>query len=379
MILLDIARHRSESSRVVLLADGPLRERLEQAGVAVEILPAPRVVGEVPRGGNLIRDLRAVPGVLKLAWGVARLARDYDVIYANSQKALIVGALAGKIARKPVIWHQHDTLSAEHFSPLHRRLVVAWANFMVDRVIACSRAAAEALIEGGVWADKVRTVYNGIDPEPFESVTPVEVDELRRALGLDHVPLVGVFGYLAPAKGQYVLLEALARLPGVHAVVAGEVAFGDYAYAKTLRARAETLKIADRVHFLGFREDVPQLMRLCDIVALTSVVPESFGRVVLEGMLSHRPVVATRVGGVVEIVENEVNGVLVPPGDAKALADALGGLLADPIRAQALAKAGHDSALTRFSLQSMLEGVARQLREVADDECFFTVGGSDRG
>jgi hypothetical protein len=114
--LLDIARHRADSSKVLLFADGPFRERLQQDGVAVEVLPASRTVSGVSRAGNATHDLLAVPGVSKLAWRVAQLARGYDVLYANSQKALVVGALAGKLASKPVIWHLRDMLTADHFS-----------------------------------------------------------------------------------------------------------------------------------------------------------------------------------------------------------------------------------------------------------------------
>src|SRR5829696_1646968 len=116
-------------------------ERLKQVGIAVEVLPAPRAVGEISREGGGMRDLHAVPGVFKLAWRVARLARGYDILYANSQKALVIGALAGKLASKPVIWHLHDMLSPEHFSQRRRWLAVTLANRMVVRVIANSRAS----------------------------------------------------------------------------------------------------------------------------------------------------------------------------------------------------------------------------------------------
>jgi glycosyltransferase involved in cell wall biosynthesis len=273
--------------------------------------------------------------------------------------------LAGKIARKPVIWHQHDLITADHFSKGHRRLAVLLSNHLVDRVIANSRAAAEALAEGGGRTESVRIVYNGIDPLPFESVTQAEVETLRRAMKLEGIPVVGVFSRLAPWKGQHVLLEALTHLPKVHALLVGEAIFGERVYAAALRKQTKALDIEDRVHFAGFRRDVPQLMRLSDVVAHTSVAPEPFGRVIVEGMLSRRPVVATKAGGAMEIVEDEVNGVLVPPGDAEGLARALQGLLADPGRADILAEAGHATALKRFSLQAMLNGVAQQLQETA--------------
>ncbi len=365
LFLLDIARDNSESSLVVLLADGPFRERLEESGVRVEVLSAPEAVSGVAREGGFRRDVLAIPGVLGLARRVAKLCQSYDLLYANSQKALVVGALVGKIAGKPVIWHQHDLLTADHFSWGHRRLAVFLSNHLVKRVITNSRAVTEAFVEGGGRAAHIRLVYNGIDPSPFDSVTPDEVGTLRRQLKLEGIPVVGVFSRLSPWKGQHVLLEALPYLPEVHALLVGEAIFGERAYVAALHERSRALGVEDRVHFAGFRRDLPRLMRLSDIIAHTSVAPEPFGRVIVEGMLARRPVAATRAGGTVEIIEDEVTGVLVPPGDAEALAKVLEGLLTDPERANALAEGGYAAALERFSLQTMLEGVAQQLQEVA--------------
>ena len=176
---------------------------------------------------------------------------------------------------------------------------------------------------------------------------------------------LGSFSRLAPWKGQHVLLEGLPYLPGIHALLVGDAIFGEQAYAKALRQQSKDLGVEGRVHFLGFRQDIPRLMRLSDLVVHTSVAPEPFGRVIVEGMLARSPVVATRAGGAVEIVDDEVSGILVPPGDASALAGAISGLLTDPVRAQALAGAGYEKALEQFSVPAMLEGVAQQLQEVA--------------
>jgi glycosyltransferase involved in cell wall biosynthesis len=365
LCLLDIARHYADSSKVLLFTDGPFRERLQQYGVAVEVLPASRAVSGISRAGNRTQDLLAVPGVSKLAWRVARLARGYDVLYANSQKALVVGALAGKLASKPVIWHLHDMLTADHFSRTHRGLGVALANRMVARVIANSRATAAAIVESGGRAERVRVVYNGIDPGPFAAVGPTEVDALRKELDLIGIPVVGAFGRLAPWKGQHVLLEALVRLPEVHALLVGEALFGENAYVGALHEQARALGVANRVHFLGFRQDVPQLMRLSDVVVHTSIAPEPFGRVIVEGMLTRKPVVATRAGGATELIEDGVSGVLVPPGDVRILAGVLTNLLEENSRSRALAEAGYAAASERFSLQAMLEGVEQQIQEVA--------------
>src|SRR5829696_1117200 len=363
--LLDIVRCYADSSKVLLFADGPFYERLQQAGAAVELLPTPRAVTRISRMGNVVQDLLTVPSVSTLAWQVARLARDYDVLYANSQKALVVGALAGKLAGKPVIWHLRVMLTADHFSGGHRWLGVALANRMVARVIANSRATAAAFVESGGRAERVRVVYNGIDPGPFAAVGPTEVDALRKELDLIGIPVVGAFGRLAPWKGQHVLLEALVRLPEVHALLVGEALFGENAYVRGLHKQARALGVANRVHFLGFRQDVPQLMRLSDVVVHTSIAPEPFGRVIVEGMLTRKPVVATRAGGATEIIEDGVSGVLVPPGDVRILAGVLTNLLEENSRSRALAEAGYAAASERFSLQAMLEGVEQQIQEVA--------------
>ncbi len=364
LFLLDVARHYVDSGKVLLFDDGPLRGYLERNGTAVETLLAPRSVRGISRDGNVKRDLLAVPGVLKLAWQVARRARGYDLLYANSQKALVVGAIAGRLANKPLIWHLHDLLTEDHFSPEHRRLVVALADRAVAWVIANSRATAAAFVRGGGRADTVRVVYNGIDSAPFEFVMPGEVRALKEDLGLDGVPIVSVFGRLAPWKGQHVLLEALTRLPGVHALLVGEALFGESGYVRSLRDLTETLEIKERVHFLGLRRDIPRLMRLSDVVVHTSVAPEPFGRVIVEGMLARRPVVASRAGGVTEVVEDGVNGHLVPPGDPEALAGALDALVASPSRGSSLATAGYATASSRFSLRIMLEEIEQQVKEV---------------
>lgn len=362
LCLLDIARHYDGDQTVLLFSGGPFREALARAGIEVEVLSAPVAVSGVRREGSGLRSLRALPGVLDLARRTARLARRYDVLYANSQKALVVGALAGKLAGRPVVWHLHDVLTADHFGVTNRRLAVSLANRLVSRVVANSRASARAFVESGGRQDKVHVVYNGIDPKPFDFVGPDDTNALGESLGLGYAPVIGAFSRLAPWKGQHVLLDALSRLPGAHALIVGEALFGEEDYAKDLRRRASSLGVEDRAHFLGFREDVPRLMRLSDVVVHASTAPEPFGRMIVEGMLARKPVVASRAGGALEIVEDGVSGLLVPPGDAEALAEALSGLLADPPRGEALAERGYAAAVERFSLGAMMEGVEREVR-----------------
>ncbi|MFQ5569662.1 MAG: glycosyltransferase family 4 protein [Rhodothermales bacterium] len=364
LTLLDIARHFAAESKMILFEDGPFRERLEAAGVPVEILPAPAPVRGVRREAGLWQDVKSLPGVLTLVRHVARRSRGYDVLYASSQKAFVVAALAGRLARKPVLWHLHDLLTPEHFSHTHRRLVVGLANRWTARVITNSEASARAFIASGGQASNIHVVYLGLRPERFTNVSSTAVEALRRAIGIDGGPIVSVFSRLAPWKGQHVLLEALADVPQVHALLIGQALFGEEDYAASLHRLAEALGITGRVHFLGFRDDIPELLHLSDVVLHTSTAPEPFGRVVVEGMLAGRPVVATHAGGVLEIIEDGKTGILVEPGDAHALARALNHLLSSPDEAHALAKAGQAAAQTRFSMQRMLNDIEQQIEEV---------------
>lgn len=363
--LLDIARRLNGRVEVLLFADGPFRERLEHAGVAVVVARAGAGVLAMRRASGFGGVIGAIPGVVWLARRVAGHARGFDVVYANSQKAFVVGALAARLARRPVVWHLRDILTAEHFGTVNRAVATRLANAGAKRVIANSRATADAFVAAGGRREKVRVVHNGVDPGPFDAAGPEAGAALCRELGCgEGTVLVGAFGRLAAWKGQHVLIEALVALPAdVHVILVGGALFGEDAYAAELRRRARALGVAGRVHFLGFREDVPALMKAVDVVAHTSVAPEPFGRVIVEGMLAAKPVVASARGGAAEIVEDGANGLLVPSGDAGALAGAIRELLDDPARAAALGRRGRADAQRRFSLDACLVGIEAVLQD----------------
>jgi len=351
--------------------------------VPVEVLPLdPRAAG-YEKAGGVRTQLAAAPAVLRQARRLAAMAREFDVIYTNTQKAFVIGAVAGAFARRPVVWHLRDMLTAGHFSNANRRVAVTLANRFARLVICNSQATADAfLAAGGRPGEKVRVVYNGIDPEPFDAVSDEDAAGVRHALEIPaEAFVVGVFGRLTPWKGQDVLLDAAARLiapgspgspatpanpatpgtpgtpgaPPLHVLVVGEALFTpeDQAYAKQLRSRAAAGPLAGRVHLLGFRDDIAAVMKACDAVVHCSTQPEPFGRVIVEGMLAGRAVVAANAGGAAEIVRDGETGLLTPPGDAAALAEALHTLRTDAGRAARLAAAGRADAVERFSVDAM--------------------------
>lgn len=370
--LYDVVRgRRVEGDTVALLSDGPFAERLRRAGVRVELIETRVAVG---KGAGFLRQLISTPRVLSATARLAGLARSHDVVYANTQKAAVLGALAAWRTRTPMVWHLRDILDAGHFSDANRRAVIAVTNRVARAVIANSHATADAYRRAGGKAP-VSVVYNGIDPAPFEEAAAEPVGAIRAALGVpSDAPLVGLFGRLTPWKGQHVLVEALGRpeCRGVHALLVGEALFTaeDRAYAERLRGVAARPQGTgpspqERVHWLGHRDDVARVMRACDVVAHASIAPEPFGRVIVEGMLAGRPVIATAAGGAAEIVEHERTGLLVAPADAGALAGAIRRLVDDADLARRIAAAGAESARERFRLADRVADVSAVIGAVA--------------
>jgi glycosyltransferase involved in cell wall biosynthesis len=353
LCLLDVAEHFRETSLVALMEDGPLRGALERRGVRVTILARGRSLQQVKRESS-VPGVAAVGAVLGAAQEVARLARGYDLVYANSQKAFIVACASAAFARRPVLWHLHDILDSKVFSRVNIGVDVFLANHVASRVIANSQATANALVARGGTRARIDVVYNGLDPAVADAVTAADAAAMRASLGLGAGPVLGLFGRLAPWKGQDVAIRALALLGDQHAnvqlVIVGDALFGEESYAAEVRALVDSLGLTSRVHFLGFRTDVPVLMRAVDVLVHTSTAPEPFGRVIAEGMLAERAVIATAGGGASEIVRAGVTAWQVAPNDPAALAAAIRDVLASPARAREIAAAGRKDALARFTL-----------------------------
>jgi glycosyltransferase involved in cell wall biosynthesis len=250
--LLDLAAAFAADSEVLLLADGPFRAALGARGVTVDVEPL--------RALTTVKKETRVPGpaalgdALRVSRLVARRAKPHRLIHANSQKAFVVSAAAGVLARRPVVWHLRDILAPPHFSATNVRAAVTLANLRAARIIANSRATAAAFVGAGGRESLVRVVHNGIDPAPFAAVTPDIAAATRAALGIPAGAfVVSLFGRFHAWKGQQVLLEALASLADVHALFVGAPLFGEDAFASALQARAAQTGVAGRAHFTGFR------------------------------------------------------------------------------------------------------------------------------
>ncbi|HYS18450.1 MAG TPA: glycosyltransferase [Candidatus Binatia bacterium] len=319
---------------LVVPEEGGVASGGRDLGLPVHVIPLPTLRRP---GSGVVRSVRAL-GRLARATGAA-------LIHANGSRAMAYGGVAGRLAGRPAIWHVRI---AESDGLVDRALCA-----LATEVIATSRAVARRV----AWApEKIRLVPNGIDLARFTPRPPSGA--LRAALGVPpSAPVALSIGRHVAEKGYRHLLDAAARIertkPGVHWILVG-----DGELRSELLAQSRRLGLESRVHFTGWRDDIPDLLALCDVFVLPSE-SEGFGRVLVEAMAMTRAVVATAVGGVPEIVRDGETGLLVEPAAPAPLADAVRVLLDDPGRAARLGAAGRARTESTFTLRAHVDAVER--------------------
>jgi L-malate glycosyltransferase len=232
---------------------------------------------------------------------------------------------------------------------------------LADCVLVNAEAVKTWLIGQGYNPAKIVVIRNGVDLERFNH--PPDARRIRCELGIPlSAPLVAVASRLHPLKGLEQFLEAAAvvgrRFPEVRFLMIGETSPTDRTYLDLLTVLAGRLGLGDRVVFTGLRDDVPSLLA-CAAVSVMPSLNEALSNVLLESMAAGVPIVATRVGGTAEAVQDGVTGLLVPPGDPGALARSIGRLLSDPELAERLGRGGRQRVRRHFSLDAMVQATER--------------------
>lgn len=365
----DHALGRALESLVALLSAGPFQTRLAQANIDHVLLRE-----KVPRPSDrafFSRRLRELFSLSHCLRDLMQLARGSDLIYANTSKAMVLGAIAHFITRRPLVYHLHDILSPQHFPWLNRTLLVQLANVCATHVIANSQATQQAFAAAGGNITKSQVIYNGFLPERFR-IAPAQQLVLMQSLGVDRDGrfTIGCFSRFAPWKGQHLLLEALASLndPKVRLLLVGDALFGEEAYVLQLRQQVEHLGLTEQVQFLGFRDDVPELLSLCDLLVHSSVAPEPFGRVIVEAMLAGKAMIAPAEGSSPELLEHGQTGWLIEPRSPSALALAIHQLKAEPELRLRLGQAAAQAAQQRFHLHQTNRAILELLHQTLHQE-----------
>jgi glycosyltransferase involved in cell wall biosynthesis len=314
-----------------LTGEGQMAEPLRQAGIEVFFCHM-RQGYDLPAMKRLVAELRR--------WRP-------DVLHGFLFHANLVGRIAGRVAGVPFVL---NSVRVEEPRRSHRLLDRLTYRLMDLEVCVSESARRFTARTAGVPDGRLEVVPNGVDLEEFDPIPPTPE---HWGLGKDE-PVVATVGRLTDQKDPYTLLCAarivLRQHPATRFVIAGEGPLRG-----TITARSRDLGISHSVLLLGQIPDTRPLLARCDVFALTSRW-EGMPNALLEAMACRRPVVATRVGGCEEVVEEGVNGYLVPPRHARALADRLLELLRDPAKATAMGEAGRRTIEQRYTLRQTLDG-----------------------
>jgi len=298
-------------------------------------------------------DLLAVPR-LRRAIGDA----NADLVHLHTGRANWLGGMAARLAGRPAISTRR----------MDRRVKRNWRTrwiygSLVRHTAAISPAVERRLHDAGVPTDRTRLIWSSVDPDALEARRSRESVRAEFGVGPNEVLLLAA-GALVPRKGLDVLLEALPRLSAnVRLWIAG-----GGPEREALEARAAATESEGRVSFLGRRDDLPDLLGACDLFVMPSRA-EGLGIAALEAMTAGRAVVASRVGGLGELVVDGVNGTLVPPDDVDALSAALSELCDDRDLRARYGEAGPDRVADGFLAEQMVNAYEELYREVLAEEC----------
>ncbi len=338
---VDLAKYlvRQGHKAVVVSNGGTLVPDLQALGAVHYTLPVD--------AKNLFTMFRAVP---QLA-GIIRKEK-IDIVHARSRVPAWIAYFACRKTRTPLVTTCHGYYKGHAFST-----VMGWGK----KVIVLSNVIARHMIEDfGVPRDRIRLIPRSVDLEKF------------RYRPVDRAPRpeyhVGIIGRLTPLKGHLYFIKAMAKVaaefPAVKIWIVGDAPSSKDAYKEQLRVLVKRLGLEANTQFLGTQKNIPEILSQLDLLVLSTTTQEAFGRVVIEAQAAGVPVVATSVGGVVDIIEDGVNGLLVPPADPQLMAEAVIKLLRDRDLAADMAEEAYKKVKEKYTLEMMVKSTLDVYEEV---------------
>jgi len=325
----------------------------------------------VSNGGRMVKELISIKAthiklpvhkkslftILRMIKRLERIIKEerIDIVHARSRVPGIIAFFAARHTGANFITTAHGYYSKHLLSR-----IMGWGRF----VIVASTVIGRHMIEDfGVPRERIRFIPRGVDLEKFK-FNPIDPSSHKREYK------IGIVGRITPIKGHAFFLQAIARVvrifPKVKILIIGDAPEHKPEYIENLKALIRKLNIERFVEFLGSRHDIPKVMSELDLLVLPSVGQEAFGRVIIEAGASGVPVIATRIGGAVDIVENNKTGILVKPGDIMEMVDSILHLLKDRNLAKNLALEARKKVEREYSLTRMAESTIKLYEEAID-------------
>jgi len=336
--------------------------------LARELVKRGHKVTVISGGGSMVKELAEINArhikltvykkslftVLKMISRLERIIKDerIDIVHARSRVPAIIAFFATRRTDASFITTAHGYYSTHILSR-----VMAWGRFVI---VASSIVGRHMIEDFGVPRERIRFIPRGVDLEKFK-FNPI--DESRQKSEYR----IGVVGRITPIKGHAFFLQAIARVarmfPKVKVLIVGDAPKAKPEYKENLKALIRKLNIERLVEFLGSRHDIPEIMSELDLLVLSSVGQEAFGRVIIEAGASGVPVISGRIGGAVDIIEDGKTGILVKPGDIIEMVDSIMKLLKDRSLARALAIRARKKVEAEYSLTRMAEDTIKVYEE----------------
>ncbi len=332
---------------------------LAEKGHKLDLVCAPEWHGAarlIKAGVNVIRlpirhrlDFHAIGAVRNMI-----RERAPDLIYAPLNRSLSVALMATRKNKRPVIGYRGTT---GHLSRLDPASWLTYFHPRLARIVCVSNAVHRYLIRKNIPPDRLCTIYKGHRTQWYDSNTQPDLTEF--GIPSDAF-IVGFTGNMRPVKGVEVLIRAMAQVDvslNIHALLVGEVR------DKKIKRLAAAPAVASRVHLIGYRKDAAALSGACNAFVMPSIKREGLPRAVIEAMSQRVPAIVSNVGGMPELVEDGISGIVVPPSNPRALANAIAALAADPDRADRLGNAARKRIEKTFHIDSTINKIEKLFQQ----------------
>lgn len=342
--------HRDIFEPIVFYShENEIIKRLRKDGIQLINIPMSEKITSVYRDKIEKNPVSFIIYIRHLISGIIAVAKalkkyNIDILHPHDNLSKIIGGVAAKMVEVKVVAHCRDLLKE---SVVEKMLLIYQLLFM-NKIIAVSESNRNLFKFMGRIPGKVRTIYNGIDLKKITSVKGYNRKDMETS---DNMLVIGIIAVFDKCKGHIYLFQAIDKLisEGYKNIIC--LVIGDGREGDELRAFVLNKGLTDYIRFLGYRNDVPELLCIMDMVVMPSI-QESFPRVPLEAMAMKVPVIATTVGGLPESIDNGKTGILFPPKDVESLSNAIRYLIENPEIRKRMGEAGRKRVEERFSIEN---------------------------